>query len=118
MVLTCYNNKWKYRPTTRIDVLNYSDPFSITKLYSFNFLMPVIQYYNKNGCDLIYKKAYLVEILNIGFYNIILDNYILEKSKPSLNDLWIFVLGPLVIVRTVSTYIELWLSFNEVGNPT
>ncbi len=87
MILTCYNNKWQYRPTIRIDILNYNDLFPITKLYSFNFLMPVVQYYNKNKRDLAYKKAYFVEILDIRFYNIIFNNYILEKSKLNPNNL-------------------------------
>ncbi len=106
MVLTYYNNKWKYRLTIRIDVLDHSDPFSIAKLYSFSFFIPVVQYYNKSRCNLTYKKAYLVEILNIGLYNIILGNYILEKSKPSPNDLWVFALGSLIIVQTIPTYTE------------
>ena len=42
MILTYYNNKWKYRLTIIINILNYNDPFSIVKLYSFNFLMPIV----------------------------------------------------------------------------
>ncbi|SRR6266699_1806930 len=114
MILTCYNNKWRHRPTIRIDALNYNDPFSIIRLYSFNFLILIVQCYNKSGYDLAYKKAYFVEILDIGFYNIMFDNYILEKSKSIFNDLWIFVLGFLIIVQTVLTYMGLWLSFDEV----
>ncbi len=87
MVLTYYNNKWKHRPTIRIDILNYSDPFPIARLYSFNFLISIVQYYNKDGYELIYKKACLVEIPNVGLYDIMFDNYILEKSKSSSNDL-------------------------------
>ena len=37
MILTYYNNKWQYRPITRIDILNYNNPFPIAKLYNFNF---------------------------------------------------------------------------------
>ncbi len=87
MILTCYNDKWRHHPTTRIDVLDYSDLFPIARLYGFSFLTPVIQCHNKDGYDLVYKKAYLIEIPDVGFYNIIFSNYILEKSKPSLNDL-------------------------------
>ncbi len=87
MILTYYNNKWRYHLITRINILNYSDPFPIIRLYNFNYFIPVVQYYNKGGYDLAYKKAYFVEVLNIGLYNIIFGNYILEKSKPSLNDL-------------------------------
>ena len=85
MVLTCYNNKWRYRPTTRIDALNHSDPFPIARLYDFNFFTPVVQHHNKSGYNLAYKKAYLVEILDVGFYNIIFNNHILEKPKPNSN---------------------------------
>src|SRR6266566_5597319 len=49
MILACYNDKWWHRPTIRIDVLDHSDPFPIAKLYSFNFLIPVVQRYNKGG---------------------------------------------------------------------
>jgi len=87
MVLTYYNNKWRYRPTTRIDTLDHSDPFLIARLYGFSFLMPVVRYYNKGGCNLAYEKVYLVEVLNVGLYNIMLGNHILEKSKPNPNDL-------------------------------
>jgi len=118
MILACYNNKWRYCLTIRIDVLDYNDLFSIARLYSFNFLLPVVRHYNKDGYNLIYKKAYLVEILNIGFYNIMFDNYILEKLKLGSNNLLIFILGPLIIVWTVPTYTELWLLFDEVGSLT
>ena len=87
MVLTYYNNKWKYRPTTRIDTLNHSDPFSITRLYNFNFLILIVRRYNKDGYNLAYKKVCLIEIPNDGFYNIIFNNYILKKSKPNFNNL-------------------------------
>ena len=98
MVLTCYNNKWWYRSIIRIDVLDYNDPFPIVRLYGFNFLILIVQHYNKGGYNLAYKKVYLVEILNIGFYNTMFSHYILKKSKLNFNNLWIFVLGPLVII--------------------
>ncbi len=107
MILICYNNKWRYCSTIRIDILDYNDLFPITKLYNFNFSTPVVQRYNKDGYDLAYKKVYLVEIPDIGLYNTIFDNHILEKSKLNFNDLWIFALGLLIIVRTIPTYIEL-----------
>src|SRR6266699_815407 len=98
MILTYYNDKWQYHPTIRIDILDYNDPLPIAKLYNFNFPIPVVQYYNKGGYDLAYKKAGLVEVLNIGLYNIIFGNHILEKLKSNLNNLWVFVLDPLVII--------------------
>src|SRR6266699_6644991 len=101
MILACYNNKLRYRPTIRIDILNYNNLFLIAKLYNFSFLMPVVRYYNKNGCNLVYKKAYFIEVLDVGLYNIIFDNYILEKSKSNFNNLWIFTLKPLIIIRTI-----------------
>ena len=116
MILACHNDKWRYRPTTRIDILDYSDLFSIVRLYGFNFLTSIVRRYNKGGCNLAYEKVCFVEVLDIGFYDIMFNNYILEKSKPSFNDLWIFVLDLLIIVQTVSIYIEFWLLFDEVGN--
>jgi len=87
MILTYYNNKWKHYPIIKIDILDYNDLFLFAKLYSFNFLTPVVQYYNKGRYDLAYKKTYFVEILNIRFYDTIFNNYILEKSKPNFNNL-------------------------------
>ncbi len=116
MILTYYNDKWRHHPTIRIDVLDYNDPFPIAKLYSFNFPTPVIQHYNKDKRNLAYKKAYLVEVPDIGLYNTIFGNYILKKSKPNFNNLWIFTLDLLIIVRTVLIYTEFWLSFDKIGN--
>ncbi len=116
MVLIYYNNKQRYRLTIRIDALDYSDLFLIIRLYSFSFLIPVIRYYNKGRYDLVYKKVYLVEVLDVGFYNIIFDNYILKKPKPNFNYLWVFILDSLIIVQTILIYTELWLSFDEVEN--
>ncbi len=87
MILVCYNNKWRYRPIIRIDALDYNNLFSIARLYSFSFFTPVVRHYNKNKCDLAYKKVCFVEIPDVRFYNTIFGNYILEKSKPSSNDL-------------------------------
>ncbi len=117
MILTYYNNKQRYCSTIRIDILNYNNSFSIARLYSFNFFIPIIQHYNKSGYDLVYKKVYLVEIPDIGLYNIIFDNYILKKSKLNSNNLWIFILDLLIIIQTVPTYIKLWLSFDKIKNP-
>ena len=107
IILSYYNNKWRYCPTIRIDTLNYNNPFPIVKLYGFNFPTPVVQHHNKDECNLAYKKVCLVEIPDIGFYNIMFGNHILEKLKSSLNNLWIFALGLLIIVQTIPTYIEL-----------
>src|SRR6266699_2890790 len=79
IVLTYYNNKWRHRPTTKIDTLDHNDLFPIARLHNFNFPIPIVQHYNKGRCDLVYKKAYLVEIPDIGFYNTIFNNHILEK---------------------------------------
>ncbi len=86
MILIYYNDKWQYCPTTKIDVLNHNDLFPIVRLHNFNFFISVIQCYNKGECNLAYKKVYLVEILDVGFYNIIFGNYILEKSKLNFNN--------------------------------
>ena len=87
MILTCDNNKWRYRLIVKINVLNYNNPFLIIKLYNFNFFISVVQRYNKSRYNLVYKKIDLIEVLNVKLYNIIFGNYILEKSKPNLNNL-------------------------------
>src|SRR6266699_6661069 len=107
MILICYNNKWQYHPTVKIDILNYNDPFPITKLYNFNFLIFVVQRYNKNEYNLAYEKAGFIEVPDIAFYNTIFSNHILKKPKPSPNYLWIFTLGFLIIIQTISTYMKL-----------
>ncbi len=85
MILIYYNDKWQYHPTARINTLDYNDPFLIVKLYSFNFPIFIIQHYNKDKYDLIYKKAGFIEISNITFHNTIFNNYILKKPKPNFN---------------------------------
>ncbi len=87
MVLTYYNDKWRHRPTIRINILDYNNLFPIVKLYSFNFLTPVIRRHNKDGYNLAHKKIYFVKIPNIGLYNIIFGDHILEKLKLNFNDL-------------------------------
>ncbi len=87
MILIYYNDKWKYHSITKIDILNHNDLFSIVRLYSFNFPISVIRRYNKNRYNLVYKKTYLVEVLNVGLYNTIFGNYILKKSKSNFNNL-------------------------------
>ncbi len=106
MILICYNNKWRYCLTIKIDILDYNDLFPIARLYSFSFFILVVQYYNKGGCNLIYKKAYFVEVPNVGLYNTMFGNHILEKSKLNFNNLWIFILNLLIIIQTVPIYIE------------
>src|SRR6266566_4665992 len=61
MILIYYNNKWQYYLTIKIDTLDHNDPFSITKLYNFNFFISNIQRYNKSRCNLAYEKTCLVE---------------------------------------------------------
>ncbi len=87
MILAYHNDKWQHRPTTKINTLDYNDPFPIAKLYGFNFPIPVVQHHNKSGYNLAYEKAYLVEVPDIRLYNTIFGNYILKKSKPNLNNL-------------------------------
>ncbi len=60
--------------------------------------MFIIRCYNKSKYNLAYKKAGLIEIPDIVFYDIVFGNYILKKLKPNFNYLWIFVLGSLIIV--------------------
>ncbi len=87
IILIYHNDKWQYRLIIKIDILNYSNLFPIARLYSFSFLISIVRCYNKGRCNLAYEKVYLVEVLDIGLYNTIFDNYILKKSKPSSNNL-------------------------------
>ena len=57
------------------------------KVVAISIFEIVLPYYNKNGYYLAHKKTYLIEILDIGLYNIIFGNYILEKSKSNPNNL-------------------------------
>ncbi len=87
MILAYYNDKWRYYPTVRINILDYSDPFPIVRLYNFSFFIFIVRRYNKSRYDLVYKKACFVEILDVRFYDTMFGDYILEKSKPSFNNL-------------------------------
>src|SRR6266566_6970604 len=81
IILIYDNDKWQYRLTVKINILDYNDPFSIARLYGFSFPMSIVRYHNKDGYDLAYEKAGFIEIPDIVLYNIIFGNYILEKPQ-------------------------------------
>ena len=54
-----------------------------------------------------YYKPYLIEVVGIVIYNTILGLDISYKGKPLANDLWIFILSPLVVVSPRPTRSEL-----------
>jgi hypothetical protein len=66
--------------------------------------------------DAHYKPS-LVEVVDIVINNAILGLGILYEGKLLANDLWILVFGPLVVVSTRITRLELWLAFDEVVCP-
>jgi len=55
-----------------------------------------------------------VEKGRIVIYDTILALDILYKGKPLVDNLWILILGPLVVVSTCIARLELWLAFDEV----
>jgi len=61
-----------------------------------------------------YYKPSLVEVIDIVIHNTILSLDVSYEGKPLANDLWIFTLGPLVVVSTRVLRIEGWLAFDEV----
>ena len=57
---------------------------------------------SNNACtrDYIYRKPYLIIIIDIVGVNTILNYGLLDSVKPLLNRLWVFVLSALVVIAT------------------
>jgi len=59
----------------------------------------------------------LVEVVDVVIHDTVLGLDVSYEGKPLANNLWILVLGPLVVVSTRITRMELWLAFDEVVCP-
>ena len=57
-----------------------------------------------SGDNNAYYKAGLVEVIYIVIKDPVFDLYIVYKCKLLVNNFWIFVFGPLVVVFTRKTY--------------
>lgn len=72
------------------------------------------------ACNNLYARKYaylkpgLIEVINICLLHAVLSNCIPYKRKPSLHDLRIFTLYPLVVDLTSETCIELEVALDEV----
>ena len=72
--------------------------------------------YHAREDDTHYKPS-LIKVVDIVIHDTILGLNVSYEGKPFANDLWILTLGPLVVVSTRITHIELWLAFDEIISP-
>jgi hypothetical protein len=117
VILPRYNKKRRDRITHRIDSLDYYNPFPITRLDLLCLFPAIRACYNYSGGNNAYYKPSLVKVIDIRLLDRIFRNYILYKLELPSNYSWIFALSPLVIVFTLKTRIELWLSSHKIPSP-
>jgi hypothetical protein len=104
--------------TVRTNALYHSNPFPIAWLDLPCLRTTVGTGYDHGGRDLAHQKPGLVKVPNIFLMDTVFGDHVPYESKPVTNYSWIFALGPLVVVRTRKTRLELWMSLNEALNPT
>ena len=101
-------------PAKGIDFLNHCCPFAVARLGQFCLATAVRCCDHYAYADDAYYIPSLVEVVDIVIYNAVFGLEIPHKGKSFANDLWIFALGPLVVVFTHIMRPELWLAFDEV----
>jgi hypothetical protein len=110
----CNNNIRQDCIPNGTDCLDNCNPFPITRLDRLCFCLSVRACYNYSSRNNSYYKASLVEVIDICLANRVLSNCILHKLKLALNNLWIFVFSPLIVVLPLKTYLELWLLLYKI----
>ena len=58
-------------------------------------------------------KPCLVEVVDVRLLDTVLRDCVPHKRKPAANNIWIFALGPLVVVFPIKTRGGLWVPFDE-----
>ncbi len=97
------NDEQRDRLASSIDALDHCCLLAIARLLR---LCPATLFRAcNNHCsrDDAYLKPGLVEVVDIGLLDAILRDCVLYKRKPTANNLWIFALGPLVVVFPIET---------------
>ena len=107
MVLPGQDDKGRDSLVEGINSLDYRCLFVVTRLGQL-YLATAIRgrnYYTRE--DNAYHKPYLVEVIGVIIYDTIFGLDVLYEGKPLANDLWILILGPLVVVSIYITRSEL-----------
>jgi len=107
VVLPGQDNKGRDGPAKGIDSLDHHCPFAVTRLGQLCLATAIRGRNYHTREDNAHYKPHLVEVIGIIIHNTILGLDILYEGKPLANDLWILILGPLVVVSTRITRSEL-----------
>ena len=107
MVLRGQDNEGRDSPAKSIDTLDHYCLFIVTRLGQLYLATAIRGRNHHTHADYSHYKPYLIKVIGIIIQDTILGLDILYKDKPLTNNLWIFVLGPLVVVSIQVTRMEL-----------
>ena len=113
-MLALDNNKQQDCLASSINALDHCYPLAIARLlqlYPTTLFRTCNNYYSWDNA---YLKPYLVEVVDVCLLDTVLCDCVPHKRKPTINDLRIFVLGPLVVIFPIEMRSELWVLFNKV----
>ena len=69
--------------------------------------MPFSTYNNYFRYNLVYYKSSFVKVINIRVYNTVFCNYIYYKAKLRIYRVYIFILGPFIVILMKQARLEL-----------
>ena len=90
-----------------IDALDHRCPLAVARLGQLCLATAVQGRDYYTGKDDTHHEPSLVEVIDIVIHDTVLSLNVSYESKPLANDLWILVLGPLVVVSTRITRTDL-----------
>src|SRR5690348_15749006 len=98
MDFTRENDERRNRPALGVNALDHGNPFSIPRLYRFRLSASICARNDGGGGDLAHHKPSLVKVVDVSLLDAVFCNCVLYKREPTTNDLWVFALGPLIVV--------------------
>ena len=117
MVLRGQDDEGGDGPAEGINSLDNRCPFAVARLGELCLATAIRGRNHHAREDDAHHEPSLVEVIDIIVHDAVLSFNVLHKRKPLANDLWIFALGPLVIVPTRPTRSDLFLAMDEVMGP-
>ena len=107
VMLALDDDKRRDRPASSIDTLDYCCPLAIARLLRLCPTTPFEACNNHCSRDDAHLKPSLVKVVDIRLLDAVLRDCVPYKRKLAANDLWIFTLGPLVVVFPIETRVDL-----------